>query len=289
MKVLILGVNGMLGRMVYHFLSKNSPYSVSGTSRKKNKNKNSLLKHFEVKEYLKNPHKFSYIKRFDYIINCIGIINSSIKDEQDIQDAIAINALFPHNLSSFTINQNVKIIQIATDCVFSGRRGDYTEGDLHDCSDIYGKTKSLGEVEDNNFLNIRCSIIGPYTKANLMEWFFSNPPNSTVEGFFHHKWNGVTTLQFAQLCKKIIEKNIFLDLTEKSHIYHFVPNDKTTKYDLLVLMNQVFERKVTIKKINKKTQIVDRTLETRYSFFTNSFGGKGLLNALVELRDSEGF
>ena len=100
------------------------------------------------------------------------------------------------------------MIQIATDCVYSGKTGGYNEDSLHDALDAYGKTKSLGEVRSSTFLNIRSSIIGPEInhKVLLLEWFLKQPKGAVLNGFSNHLWNGVTTLQFAELCLTIIKK-----------------------------------------------------------------------------------
>lgn len=92
-----------------------------------------------------------------------------------------MNSEFPHIISE--IFPKSKIFQIATDCVFSGTKGNYTEDDFHNATDIYGKTKSLGEVKNNNFFNLRTSIIGKELdgKFSLIEWFLNSKK-------FYIKW-----------------------------------------------------------------------------------------------------
>jgi len=110
----------------------------------------------------------------------------------------------PHALAQATakVLPMAKVLQIATDCVYSGKTGNYDEAAKHDALDVYGKTKSLGEVNARHVLNIRCSIIGPELKGrlSLLEWFLSQPTGARVNGYAHHQWNGITTLQFAELC-----------------------------------------------------------------------------------------
>ena len=187
-------------------------------------------------------------------------------------------------LAKFSEKNNIKIIQIATDCVFSGVEGQYTENSLHDSIDVYGKTKSLGEVYSKNLLNIRCSIIGPekYRKDYLLEWVINHPKGSVLNGYSHHNWNGVTTLQFAKICKAVIENDNFNDLLNESSIYHLVPNSKVTKYELLNLINKTFSRHLVISKLENEN-IVDRTLETIYPNFTSMIPSLEMEAALVEL------
>lgn len=287
-KILVLGVTGMLGWMVYDFFRNNSNHRVVGTSRER-KNKN--LKYFNAREFIYNPKRFSFVRKFDYIINCIGIIKPYCKDDDSVGviNAIEINALFPHKLNNYC-KDKINIIQIATDCVFSGAKGKYSEDSPHDALDVYGKTKSLGEVFTDNFLNIRCSIIGHELKNNLslLEWFLSQPDNSELKGFSHHKWNGVTTLQFAKLCLTIINKNKFASLVKASPVHHFVPNTSVTKYQLLTIMKAVYGKDVSITKINDIGPKVDRTLATDHKLLSGIFEKSTIKSALIELRKYNG-
>ena len=231
--ILVLGVSGMLGSMVFDYLSKNPNINVYGTVRNS--------KFLDKKIYLFDANDISQLEdeqflnlKIEYIINCIGITKPFSKDDdpEGVKRAIRINADFPWKLTSYAKKYNIKIIQIGTDCVYSGKRGKYVENDPHDPLDVYGKTKSLGEVFDGPMLIIRCSIIGPEFKKEttfLLEWFLNQPNEGTIGGFEHHIWNGVTTLQFAQLCEKIMVSNLFTQLKQKSFIYHFTPNNTVNK------------------------------------------------------------
>ncbi|MDO8638405.1 MAG: SDR family oxidoreductase [Candidatus Daviesbacteria bacterium] len=275
--MLILGKGGMLGSMVFDYFSQDDAYEVKGTEKEE----------FNADEFLKDNSKFSYIKDFDYLINCIGIIKPFCKDDdsEGVLKAIRINALFPHELAKFCEKSYAKIIQIATDCVFSGKFGNYDETSQHDPVDVYGKSKSLGEVYFGSFLNIRCSIVGPEMKNNLglLGWFLTQKKGTKLKGFINHKWNGVTTLQFAILCKRIIDSNKFDQLIKISRIFHFVPNNIVTKYDLLSLFNKVFEIGTKIERVETK-EIKDMTLKTRYSL-EDLFGNSSIEKSLSELKD----
>lgn len=277
-KVLVLGKNGMLGSMIFDYLTKNVSLDITGTERNE----------FDVEEFLKDPSNFSKFKNFDYVINCIGVIKPYCKDNdpEGVKKAIRVNALFPHELAKFYSGSLTKIIQIATDCVFSGRTGNYNEDSPHDPVDVYGMTKSLGEVFTGNFLNIRCSIIGPELKNNLglLGWFLTQKKGSKLKGFINHKWNGVTTLQFAQLVLKIIKENKFHELIRINHTHHFVPNNSVTKFELLKLFAKIFNKKITVLSTDKPAPSVNRTLSTKYDLLSSLIKKGDLESELIELK-----
>jgi len=187
--------------------------------------------------------------------------------------------------SSFRRNR-ARLIQIATDCVYSGAKGGYLESDAHDPLDVYGKTKSLGEPFDGSMLNVRCSIIGPELKGtvSLLEWFLANPDGAELNGFAHHRWNGVTTLQFAQLCETIIAGNAYEALLRVSHTHHFVPNDALDKFELLCEMQRAYGTKFRIRKVDNVGPPVDRTLASRFGVLRELVGQSSIAEALDELR-----
>ncbi len=288
-RILVLGKTGMLGSMAYKYLTRSSKHTVVATVRKeKYTEKISTIKQFNVENFFKKQDDFSYLLDFDYIINCIGIIKPHCKDTDPIgvQNAIIVNALFPHKLSDYCKDSSVKIIQIATDCVFSGKKGNYTENSPHDALDVYGKTKSLGEVLNKNLLNVRCSIIGPElkTRFSLLEWFLSQNDNAQIKGFTNHIWNGVTTLQFARLCLRIIENDRFAQFVKDTNLYHFVPNNAVTKYELLKLFQEIFKKNVTVTPA-KSEEKINRKLATNYPAFTNLYGHGTIRDALLELNN----
>ena len=198
----------------------------------------------------------------NWVINCIGIIKPHINENNSssVKNAIVINSLFPHQLASSISNLKTKVLQIATDCVYSGKEGGYTENSPHDPLDVYGKTKSLGEVTSEQFFHIRASIIGPeYGRStSLQEWFLSQPKNAEVNGFTDHLWNGLTTHHFALLAKAIV-----LADGDFSGTQHVIPGDLVTKAQLLESFAQVYNRKdIQINPIVSSLRI-DRTLNTQ--------------------------
>lgn len=189
-----------------------------------------------------NP-SYDWYKDGDWVINCIGKIKPHCGN---IEKAISVNALFPHTLPA-------KTIQIATDCVYSGRKGNYVETDEHDALDVYGKTKSLGET---TFIrNLRCSIIGPEIKnhISLLDWFLKQ---DRANGFTNHLWNGITTYHFAKIIKGAVSEGIQLP-----PLQHIVPADKVTKAQLLKIIAKAYGKKISITEV-EAPEAIDRTLAT---------------------------
>ena len=262
MKIAILGVTGMLGTQILKTF-KNSEHKLIATVRQKEDIKN--VKHASY--VLLDAAKTSIdeiaetLQNCDWCINCIGIIKPYIRDDNmnEVQDAININSTFPVKLAKASKKTGTKIIQIATDCVWDGADGAYFENIPHNALDVYGKSKSLGEIKGESFYNLRCSIIGREIKNNLslMDWFLGQPQNGQTKGFTNHLWNGVTTLQFAKICRAIIENNIQLE-----NIQHLVPADQMNKHELISLFAKIFDRQ-DIQIIPFDTPIpIDRTLQT---------------------------
>lgn len=269
-KILVLGSSGMLGIEVLKELAKLSNFSIHATVRK---TKDINL----VKEYIgekKNSIKFikfqiskNYKKRlkqilssYDYVINCIGIIKPYILDNnpESVENALIVNSLFPHYLKKYA-NKKTQIFQIATDCVYDGKDGLYSEKTSHNALDVYGKSKSLGEVDSENFYNIRCSIIGNEIKGykSLLCWFKSQKKNSKLLGFQDHLWNGITTKYFGSVIATIIKNNLKLP-----KLFHLLPKNIVTKYELLKIFQKKFKRNdIMIEKFKSKMTI-DRTLKT---------------------------
>jgi len=241
MKIAILGCSGMLGSMMadyfyYHYCPSDLTYFSRTVDPKKWQGIKKVVLDDEWKA-LENIHEY------DYIINCIGVIKQRINNDivSDKRNAFHINVTLPHFLVEKIKGYNTKILQIATDCVFSGTEPiALLELTPHDPTDWYGKTKSWGEVKAKNFHNIRTSIVGPEQPPNhfsLMEWFKNLPPNSEIKGYTNHFWNGTTTLGFAKLCFAIITLYY-----EFPRLQHFIHIDTITKYDMLKVFAKVFER-----------------------------------------------
>lgn len=287
--ILVLGISGMLGSMVFDYLSNNKNFNVYGTVRNTKYQKDRTFV-FDANDISQLEDKKILNLNIEYIINCIGITKPFSKDDDPIGvvRAIRINAEFPWELAKFAKNRNIKVIQIGTDCVFSGKKGRYNENDKHDPLDVYGKSKSLGDVFDGTILIIRGSIIGPELKKEvsfLLEWFLNQQKGDTISGWEHHLWNGMTTLQFAQICERIIESNSFDKLIDISYVHHFNPNEIVNKYELMNVFNDVFDKKLKINRINKPDEKVDRTLSSNFDELLKLFDKSDIKTALTELSD----
>jgi dTDP-4-dehydrorhamnose reductase len=291
--VLVLGSTGMLGTTVLLELGGKEHYRVAGTSTRPYGSAHPLADTVRLFPFNAEDDVETQLAQihgqfpFDVVINCIGIIKPYCKDDDPagVLRAVNVNARFPHLLSKACsdIDSNIRIVQIATDCVYSGKTGNYTENEPHDALDVYGKTKSLGEVKLPNFLNIRCSIIGHEIngKLSLIEWFLSNEDGQEVNGFDHHEWNGVTTLQFAQLCDKLIAGGEWNKIRPQYDTVHYVINETVTKYEILLIFNEVYSRSMIVKKVNDIGEPVLRTIDSvRYPVERGS-----MKKALEELRD----
>jgi len=256
-KVSVLGSTGMLGNSVLKELNKQKQFEVFGSYRK-----NEFADKINSFFFNALEKNFDNIPECDYIINCIGIIKPYML--KDLTSNIYINSIFPHELSEWCKQRGIKLIHITTDCVFTGNRGFYTESDKHDCTDEYGKSKSLGEPL--NCMTLRTSIIGEeiHSFSSLISWVKSQD-NKTINGYTNHFWNGMTTNQFGKCCEKIMLEDLF-----KEGLYH-IHSDDLSKFELVTLIKEVFglnieiEPKVvetscnrsirTIKELNKKLNI----------------------------------
>tara|TARA_R110001583_G_scaffold39728_2_gene127144 strand:+ start:6275 stop:7096 length:822 start_codon:yes stop_codon:yes gene_type:complete len=242
MKIFVLGSSGMLGRYVSKYLS--NYYNVINVGR-------SQLDASDMCG-LSFSRFFGGVSEGDVVINCMGTIKPRV-DELGVQNALIVNSLFPHKLADSCKQYGVRMIHPTTDCVFIGNKGGYTEKDEHDVTDIYGRTKSLGEPK--NCTLIRTSIIGEElrTSRSLVEWVKSEKGNH-IFGYTNHHWNGVTCLQFAKICSEIVSKNLFWDGCR-----HMFSPTSVTKKELVEIISNHYELniKVTAKDTYEKC---DRTL-----------------------------
>jgi dTDP-4-dehydrorhamnose reductase len=177
----------------------------------------------------------------DFVVNCAGLIKQYIRDEDlgDRRRAIAVNADFPHALAERASAQGFRIIHITTDCVFSGGRGQYVETDRHDATDVYGKSKSLGEVPGPGIANLRCSVIGQEMRGfkSLLHWVLGHDSGETFGGYTDHEWNGVTAMAFGSIVAGIVAT-----ANPISETVHVVPADAVNKYELSKMILETYGR-----------------------------------------------
>jgi dTDP-4-dehydrorhamnose reductase len=271
-RVAILGVTGMLGSVTLDSFAREADFDVIATYRAA-ADAQALASRYPAVEFRELDAETidataiaEAIQGADWVVNAIGIIKPYIRDDDagNVERAVRVNAMFPHSLGKVAAQANTRVIQIATDCVYSGERGRYSETDLHDALDVYGKSKSLGEAYLECVHHVRCSIVGPELKAHssLMDWFLGQPEGAEVNGFTNHQWNGVTTLHFARICQGIIRTGITCD-----HLQHVVPGDVISKAALVKSFAQEFGR-ADIRVIpTEAPKVIDRTLVTNNEGF----------------------
>lgn len=264
-RVLVLGQTGMVGQALWEALRAVAGLEVSGTDRRTP----GAPCYLDAREGAADLRTvWGALGRFDYVVNAIGVTRAALdeRDPASVDTAIAVNSLFPRALAAFAAGVGTRVIHLSTDGVFSGRFAPYAEDGPHDCVDVYGKTKSLGEVPTEHVLTLRCSVIGldPLGRRGLLEWFLGLPDGKEVTGYTDHRWNGVTTLQLAALCREIFARGCFDRLVQESPVHHFCPTPAVTKYELLCAFNAVFGRAVVVRPGSSPEGPIDRTLVSGY-------------------------
>jgi dTDP-4-dehydrorhamnose reductase len=251
-RILILGATGLLGNAVgKYFLETN--YNVTLTYRKKE------LIYGDSSKWIsfKVGDSLSFVKDFDYIINCIGVIKPYMANDENPINSRLVNSIFPWELAFKCKEFGCKLIHITTDCVFSGKDGEYNEESLHDALDAYGKTKSLGEPFTDAMV-LRTSIIGEeiHSNSSLIEWAKSQK-NKEVNGFTNHFWNGITTKQYAKCCDSIIKNNLY-----GIGLFHIFSKDVVTKAQMLKYFNDKYDLNLSINETDSLSENCDRSLST---------------------------
>ncbi|KAA5533780.1 SDR family oxidoreductase [Taibaiella lutea] len=229
-KVLVIGAKGMAGHVVKTYLETTGRYEVWGIARNINESANEISLDVSREKELEDVIKKH---QFDYVINCIGILNKDAEDNP--YKAIWYNSYFPHLLEKWGAELRFKLIHISTDCVFSGKgNGGYTESSFKDGIGYYAQSKALGEVDNDKDLTIRTSIVGPELKSDgigLFHWFMQQ--EKPIKGYVHAYWSGVTTIVLAQAIDQAIQQNL-------KGLFQLTNNQKISKFDLISLFNNQF-------------------------------------------------
>jgi dTDP-4-dehydrorhamnose reductase len=242
LKVLVLGSTGLIGHQVFSYLNKTEKYELYNISYRKKLNDETVLCDVRNQdEFIETVKSLSP----DVIINCIGILIQG--SDLDPENAIFINAYFPHRLMSLADELNSKLIHVSTDCVFSGAKEmPYIEKDFKDGKDTYAKSKGLGEIINKNHLTLRTSVIGPELKTDgeeLFHWFMSQ--TGEVNGFTKAIWSGVTTPILAKVVDWAIDYKI-------TGLYHVTNNNSIDKYSLLCLIKKYTKKNISIIPVEDK-------------------------------------
>ena len=263
MKLLILGSSGLLGNTLTKYFFEKNNYETFGFLRDTAKLKFFKRKYINrliiIQDILNINDLSSKIKvlRPNVIINCIGQTNK-IRGQNlnNLENYININSLFPFRLKAVCDEIQSRLIHFSSDCVFSGEKGFYSERDNPDPTDVYGKSKLLGELDSENIITIRKSVIGHEldSKKGLLEWFLNQ--EGYVEGYKEAIFSGLTVLELA----RIIDMYILPNKNIKGIIH--LSAEPISKYDLLKIIANQYNKIINIKP-NKEIKI-DRSLNSQY-------------------------
>ena len=272
-KILLLGATGMAGHVAYHYLKETNKYEIVDVVFRNKLTADSIV--LDVTDKQATEELIKAVKP-DIIVNCIGILIKGSRQHPD--NAIYINAYFPHLLERLSSEIDAKLIHISTDCVFSGKKGNYTERDFRDADDVYGRSKALGEVENDRDVTLRTSIIGPELKQNgegLFHWFMHQ--EGKVNGFTDAIWGGVTTLELAKAIDKAIDNNF-------TGLVHLSNGKGINKYDLLNLFKSIWNRNnVDINLF--EGHAVDKSLQSSTKFNMNVPSYSAMLDEMKNWMD----
>jgi dTDP-4-dehydrorhamnose reductase len=200
----------------------------------------------------------------DVVINTVGATKVNISETAlDEAERVAnVNSVFPRLVGQLASDFGVHVLTVATDCVFSGRSGPYSESSIHDPTDLYGKTKSAGELIGQGVTVLRTSFIGlqrPGSTPMLLEWLLGQPTGARINGYSNHRWNGVTTAVVARLFTRMIAEDFL-----PSGTFHLVPNYEYSKLDLLCEIAEIFGRDDLAIVPTQTPEFVDRRLGTDF-------------------------
>ncbi|MFZ4400955.1 MAG: dTDP-4-dehydrorhamnose reductase family protein [Bacteroidales bacterium] len=269
-KVLLLGASGMAGHVVYYYLKESNRYDITNVVFRQKLTEESIILDVSNKDEVAD---FVLATKPDIIINCIGILIKGSMNHPD--NAILINAYFPHLLKRLSDEVGAKLFHISTDCVFSGKKGAYAENDFRDADDVYGRSKALGEIINDKDVTIRTSIIGPELKKNgegLFHWFMQQ--NGEINGFTSAYWGGVTTLELAKAIDTAIINNF-------SGLLHLTNGEKISKYEMLSLFKKIWQKDAIIIK-ESEGKNVDKSLISTHEISENIPSYEKMMDEMFE-------
>lgn len=259
MRVLIFGANGMLGHKLYQVLD--SDFEVYGTIR-------GSLERISAYDFYdtarirpgvdvtdtKAVERVIAVVKPDAVVNAAGMVKA-LETETDTDEMSGVNARFPHELYRLCRSRGIRVIHISTDCVFSGKTGDYEENDISDAEDAYGRTKFRGELDGEGALTLRTSMIGRELghQRGLLEWFIANR-GGTVNGYTNVIFSGFPTLHLSRIIGDILQHRP--TLTGRYH----VSAEPISKYRLLSLINTAMRLNININEY--PDEVCDRSLDS---------------------------
>lgn len=259
MRVMVLGVTGMLGNAMFRVLSENSDLAVFGTARGESSGRyfsehlaNKIIAGVDVENHDSLVRAFAVV-RPDIVVNCVGLVKQ-LADANDPLQAVPINTLLPHRLAALCQVTGARLVHISTDCVFSGAKGNYLETDFPDAYDLYGRSKLLGEVDYPHAITLRTSIIGHELAGHrsLVNWFLAQ--EGSVKGFSRAIFSGLPTVELATVVQDVV-----LPHKELHGLYH-VSAKPINKFELLQLVAKTYGKAIEI--IPAEDLVIDRSLNS---------------------------
>lgn len=239
MKIVIMGSSGMLGSSLTRHLSGNPAFAIHTVDRSHVRLVENTISH-QVDDLFDEAWLDEFLKQEnpDFVINCIGIIKQKSSTDFDL---VKVNSLLPYILAEFASKYHFNVIHFSTDCVFAGLTGNYSDSDVHDALDLYGRSKSLGEVCHNKVLNLRTSIIGHGVKPNssLIDWFISKQ-GGFVSGFTKAIFSGFPTIVISEIIEDILLTKDFSAGTFN------LSASPISKFELLEKVNTVYALDIQI-------------------------------------------
>lgn len=259
MRMLILGASGMLGNTLLRYFSVKREFQVSAAVRSEDSlravagSKNySLIAGIDAKNTDDLGRVFDEVQP-DVVLNCVGVVKQ-LAAAEDALVSIPLNSLLPHRLASLCAASGSRLVLFSTDCVFSGKKGSYIESDVPVATDLYGRSKLLGEVDYPHVITLRTSLIGHELNGarSLVNWFLAQ--EGSVRGFTKAIFSGLPTVEIA----RVIEEYV-LPYAELHGVYH-LSVDSISKYDLLSIIKDVYGKKIEI--IRDDSLVIDRSLDS---------------------------
>jgi dTDP-4-dehydrorhamnose reductase len=257
--VLVVGATGMLGHTVLRYFGADPRFRTSGTVRSAEAAallppalRTQLIAGIDVDDAPSLARAFDQA-RPDVVVNCVGVVKQ-LSSAGDPLTAIPINSLLPHRLSRLAAEHGARFIHVSTDCVFTGKRGAYTESDIPDAADLYGRSKLLGEVDEPHAITLRTSIIGPELRGahGLVGWFLAQ--QGEARGFTRAVFSGLPTVELARVIRDFV-----LPRAQLHGLYH-VSAEAINKHDLLALVARIYGKRITL--IPDDKLVIDRSLDS---------------------------
>lgn len=258
MKILVIGVTGMLGNAVFRHFGTRPGFQAYATARSQQAVRHfppllseRILTDVEANDFDSVISAVAEVKP-DVVINAVGLIKQ-LQSANDPLHALPINAIFPHRLARVCAAAGARLIHISTDCVFSGKQGNYKEDDLPDAYDLYGRSKLLGEVDYPNAITLRTSIIGHELGSahGLVDWFLSQ--SGKAKGFTRAIFSGLPTIELAAVIERFV-----IPRPELRGLYH-VASAPISKHDLLRLVANAYDKQIVIEPSDDL--VIDRSLD----------------------------